>query len=158
MLKQFDYSERNASMNSLMSKLNKMLRSRERTNRKDFIFATEYERILWVNVTHEYEKSTPIFPINVITTLYDYFSKELIRYAHINEKLMTKVCIIHGSSNVDEDTFFKIEQNDGSITTTYIEIFKKDSGVGVRISPIAGRRLTLKNNMILEGEKIKDGF
>ncbi len=153
LLKQFKPDERNSNIEAVMLKLRKMLMSRERTNFKDFVFATEYERILWTNVTYEYDERTPIFAINVTAILYDYFSKEMVRYANLNEKLMMKVASIHGTSTIGSDGFFKIEQNDGSFTSTYMKQFEKDSGVGVKKSAFAGKKREIKMNTIID--KIK---
>lgn len=165
LLKQFDFhivsggkSERNNNFDKVLLRINKMLKSREKTNLKDFIFAEEYEKILWKNTTYSYDKKTPIFAINVVSSLYEYFSSIMLRYANLNENIMEKLSMIHSVTDIDSKEFFDIEQNDSSFINTYIKIFEPHSGVGVKKSLFSGKKLTLKNNLIIEGKKIAEEF
>lgn len=158
LLKQFEPHERNRNFDKILTRLNKMLRQREQSNLKDFVFATEYERILWQNVTHAYDKSTPIFAVNVVTSIYEYFIPMMIRYANVTEKMMEKLGVIHVTTDLEDDEYMKIESNDSSFANTYIKVFESHSGIGLKKSKFAGRLLHIKNNMIIDGIKVKDGF
>lgn len=158
LLKGFEPHERNKAVETVMQRLYKFLKQRERTNLKDFIFATEFERTHWQQVTDDYDKSTPLYAINTAATLCDYFDVIMNRYAKLSPKVMEKFGITHNNNDSSREECFMIEQNDGSFVSTYIEKFEPFSGVSVRKSPFAGRKLTIKNNLIIEGKKIAEEF
>lgn len=138
MLKQFDFNERNSNINLVLKKINTFLRVRERSNLEDFIFATEYERILWVNTTHKYNSQTPIFALNIVCNLHSYFLEVLSKHVKLSEKLMIKLSMIHNISDSDSKIITKIECNDDDLSSTYINLFAKDSGVTIRKSLVDG--------------------
>ena len=150
--------ERNNNFNVVLSRINKFLRKRERTNKTDFVFATEFERIFWLNVTDSYTKETPIFAINIVSIFYDYFPELLKKYVGLNENIMMKLAGIHTRTKWDKKQMYEIEQIDDSFSSSYIKMLYPYSGVELRKSLFAGKLLTIKNNLIVEGKKVKEGF
>lgn len=154
----FKPHERTTAIEKVMMRLTKFLKQRERTNFKDFVYATEFERVIWENATESYDKSTPIFGINFVASLYEYFDTILNRYVKLSPKIMIRFSMVHNETGVSDDECMEIEGNDSDLLSTFIKLFEPYSDVGIRISPMAGMKLTIKNNLIIEGKKLAKGF
>ncbi len=154
----FKAHERTSSLEALVSRLTKFLFVRERTNRKSFVFATEFERVLWLNVTDKYDKHTKILALDFICSMYDYFDVQLKRFANISPKLMEKISIRAVDIDIDSKDIYEMEQNDNDLLNTFITIFEPYSGVGLKKSLFSGKKLIIKNNRILEGKAVASGF
>ena len=154
----YEIHERTKSMQILSTRLSKFLKQRERKNAKDFIFATEFERVLWTNVTDSYDKKTKIFIIDFIVQIHSYFEDIMTRFANVSPKLMLEVASCDPLQNVDSDTCVEVEANDDDLLSTFLKHFEPYSGVSKRKSLFSGKKLTLKNNLIIEGKKVADGF
>lgn len=150
--------ERTKSMQVLSTRLSKFLKQRERTNKRDFIFATEFERVMWTNITDKYNKKTRVFAIDFVVKVHGYFEEIMTRFANVSPKLMLQVASCEPLSDVDSRTCFEIEANDEDLLSTFLEIFYPHSGVAKRKSLFDGRKRTLVNNLIIEGKKVKEGF
>jgi hypothetical protein len=157
-LTHYESHERTKHMQVLSTRLSKFLKQRERKNRKDFIFATEFERVMWTNVTEKYDKKTKIFAIDFIVQLHGYFESIMTKFANVSPKLMLQVASCDPLKETDSKLCVEIESNDSDLLSTYLEIFHPHSGVKKRKSLFAGKMLTIKNNLILDGKKINDGF
>ena len=158
MMRNFEPHERTSSIETLLKRTGVFLRRREKTNRKNFIIATEFERRLWNNTTNDYDKETKIFAIDFSCKLYNYFEVHLSKYTDISVALMDKVAIQHNPTEVSINESFNIEESDDDLLNTYIKLFEPFSNVSLKKSLFAGKKLTLKNNLILENKIIKDGF
>jgi len=158
-LKNFEPHERTKAVEKVMVRLHRFLFRAEKANLKDFVFATEYERILWQNTAYEYEKSTAISSVNFVNVLYDYFGSTICKSTDLTPKLMQKFSEVKDNDReYDSNDIYKFESNSNSITSTYIKLFEKDSGIGLKRSLFAGKKITIKNNLIIEGKKIAEGF
>ena len=69
--------ERTSAIEQMLKKISKFLRHREKTNLKIFTFATEFERVLWQNVTDKYDKHTKIFALGFTISVYSYYGDHL---------------------------------------------------------------------------------
>lgn len=154
----FKPHERNSTFEKVLKRLTKMLLQRERTNTAAFINATEYERELWLKATGSYDGSVPIFAVDFVCSVYEYFEKQMHKHANLNPKLMEKMNMIHNTTEVDSKTAHEIEKNDSDLLSTYIKLFEKDSGVALKKSLFGGKKLILKNNLIIEGKELVDDF
>ena len=157
-MKNYEAHERTAVIEKVMMRLHKFLKQRERSNFKDFVYATEFERVFWTNVTENYDKKTKIFAIDFVTKLYDYFPNQMSRYVDLSEKLMLQFGMAQNNTTVSDDICLEITKNDNDFISTYINLFEPYSGVKLRKSLLAGKKLTIKNNLIIEGKKIAEGF
>jgi len=157
-LSNFEPHERTKNLQILATRLKKFLLKRERTNKRSFIFATEFERVLWLNATDKYDKHTKILALDFVCNLYDYFKDKLSRFADINEKLMEKISLLATDIECSSQDAYEMEQNDNDLLSTFITLFEPHSGVSLRKSLFAGKKLTIRNNLIIEGKKIASGF
>ena len=157
-LSNFKPHERTKNLEVLTMRLRKFLIKRERTNIKSFIFATEFERVLWLNVTDKYDKHTKILALDFVCSLYDYFKDNLSKFADVNEKLMEKISLLATDIECSSQEAYEMEQNDDDLLSTFITLFEPHSGVSLKKSLFAGKKLTIKNNLIIEGKKIASGF
>ncbi len=136
--------ERTKNIEALAKKLGVFLRQKEKSNREDFIFATEYERVLWMNATDKYDKETPVLALDFVTQLYSYFEVILSKYANVSPKLIEKIGILAIQTDISSKEAHKLETNSGSLINTYIGIFEEHSGVSVRKSLLVGKFEHLK--------------
>lgn len=150
--------ERTKSMQVLSTRLSKFLKQRQRTNLTDFIQATELEKGLWDNVTNKYDKDTRVFVIDFIVQVHGYFSEIMTKYANVSDRLMLDVAKCNPLANTDSATCIEIESNDSDLLSTFLEHFYPYSGVKKRVSIFSGKKLTIKNNLILEGKELSEQF
>ena len=150
--------ERTNTMDRVITRLRKFLIQREKANFKEFVFATELERVLYQNATDSYDKETPILALDFVTRLYDYFEPQLKKHAHINPKDMLSLGIIMTRHDLDSKQSYLLEKNSGDLLDTYIKILEPYSGVPLKKSLFAGKKLTIKNNLIIERKKVANGF
>ena len=154
----YSHSERVKPIEEVMSRTKKFLLIRERKNKKIFIFATEFERVLWQNVTDKYDKKTKILALDFTSMVYDYFPEIMSKHANINQKLMDKISVLAGMVEVEKDDLRDMESNDKDLLTTFITQFQEHSGVGMRKSLFQGKKLIIAGNLICEGKTLKAGF
>jgi len=150
--------ERTKAMQVLSTRLAKFLKTRQRTNPKDFIFATEFERVMWTNITDRYDKKTRVFAIDFVVQVHGYFEEIMTKFANVSPKLMLQVASCEPLSETDSETCVEIEANDYDLLSTFLEVFYPHSGVSKRKSLFSGRKLTIKNNLILEGKEVDRKF
>jgi len=154
----FKTHERTSAIEVLLKRLRKFLLQKERKNKKSFIFATEFEKVLWLNVTDKYDKKTKILALDFVSSLFAYFESDLDKYANITQKVIQKIDINVSNLDISSTEAYEMEQNDNDLLSTFITMFKPYSGIGLKKSLFAGKKLTIKNNLILEGKKIASGF
>ncbi len=154
----FKHFERTANLEKLSARLSKFLHKRERTNRKNFIMATEFERVFWTNVTQEYNKKTKILALDFISQLYSYYGEILAKYSGISPKLMQKIDLLATDIDATSDEIVEMESNDDNLLATYVTLFEPYSGISLRKSLFSGKKLTIKNNLILEGKTVDVKF
>jgi hypothetical protein len=154
----FKPHERTNAMDIVITRLRKFLLKRERINLREFAFCTEFERVMYQNATDSYDKATPIFALDFVTRLYDYFEPQLKKHAFINPKLIEKIAMVMTRTDIDSKQSYELEKNSGDLLETYIKVFEPYSSVSVKKSLFQGKKLTIKNNMILEGKEIASGF
>ena len=157
-LSNYKHNERTASLETLAKRLKKFLLKREKSNKRSFIFATEFERIFWLNVTDKYDKTTRILALDFVTSLYSYYGDILSRYSDISPKLMEKIDILANEADATSEEIYEMEQNDKDLLTTYVNMFEPYSSVKMRKSLFAGKKLTIKNNLIIEGKTLDEKF
>ena len=150
--------ERTKSMQIVSTRLSKFLKERERKNKRDFIFSTEFERVLWGNITDKYDKKTRIFAIDFIVQVHGYFEDIMTKFVNVSPKLMLQVASCDPLAETDSKTCYEIEQNDNDLLSTFLEQFYPYSGVAKRKSLFSGKKSTLVNNLIIDGKKVKEGF
>ena len=157
-LKNFKSHERSKHLEKLMKRLHKMIIGHARKEHQEAIFVSEFEKLLWIEATKKYEEGHPIIGIDFCALVYSYYAAPLKKYGNISEKLIEEVQVHAKSDHIPSDEYIELESNGEDILSVYIKELEPHSGIGLRVSLFAGRRLTLKNNLILEGKKVKDGF
>jgi len=158
MLRNFEPHEQTQLFAKVSRKIKKFLMEKQKKVLNDFVFATEYERILWQNATDKYDKQTPIFGMAFVSELHEYFSEIAQKYIKVSSKEIEKLGVKYDGVNVDSKKGYEIESNGTDLLSTYIKLFEKDSGVGVKKSLFQGKKLIIKNNLIIEGKRVASGF
>ena len=154
----FKPGDRVSSIETVMIRLSKFLKKRQRTNTKSFIYATEFERVLWMNVTDKYDKKTKIMALDFVSKVYEYFPNIMNKYAGLSNKIMEKLAFLATTVEVSSSECYEMERNDDDLLSTFINQFEPYSGVGLRKSLFSGKKNVIKNNMIIDGIKIAEGF
>ena len=157
-LSSYEHFERTSNLEILSKRLRKFLLKREKINKKSFILATEFERVFWMNVTNKYDKKTKILALDFSISLYSYYGEILSKYSDVSPKLMEKIDVLAADVDVPSEEIYSMERNDKDLLTTYVTMFEPYSGVKMRKSLFAGKKLTIKNNLIVEGKKVASGF
>lgn len=157
-LKAFEIHERTKEIELVMARTYKFLTHEEKHHKADFVYATEIERALYHNAVMAFDGETPIFALDFSVRLYEYYPKQLKRYANISEKIMEKIDITATKRVVAKEKEYEIESNSSDLLDEYIKQLAPLTGVQLKKSAFAGKKLTIKNNMILDGKKVAAGF
>ena len=154
----FSFSERTKHLEVVLKRVTRLLKKREKSNLKEFVFAEEFERVLWKNAIEQYHEETPILGVDFVVSLYFYYPDILKRYAGLSEKNMLDFSASVESSHISNSEYKELESNDDDLLSTFVKLFEPFSGVGLKKSAFAGKLLIIKNNLIRDGKSIKDGF
>ena len=154
----FAFSERTKQLEVVLKRVTRLLKKREKSNFRDFVFAEKFEKVLWQNATEQYHKETPILGVDFVVSLYFYYPAILNRYAGLSEKNMLDFAASVDSSHIGSNEYRELESNDDDLLSTFVKLYEPYSGVGLKKSAFAGKLLTIKNNLIIEGKSVKDGF
>jgi len=157
-LSNYKHFERTAHLETLSKRLKKFLLQREKSNTKSFILATEFEKVFWENVTDKYDKKTKILALDFVTSLYSYYGEILNKYSSISPTLMEKIDLLANETDASSEEIYEMEQNDKNLLTTYVTLFEPYSGIKMRKSLFAGKKLIIKNNLIIEGRTLDEKF
>jgi len=134
MLKHFEPHEQTKLFSKVSRKIFKFLIRKQKESARDFVIATEYERILYLNATEKYDKETPIFGMFFVSELYEYFDEIIYKYVNISSTEIEKLGVKYNGGGVDSETSYLIEKNGTDLLSTYIKLFEKDSGVCLKKS------------------------
>jgi len=157
-LSNFEIHERTKEIDEVLRRTKRFLMRRERLNNTEFVYATKLERAVYHNAVPAFSSDTPIFALDFSVRLYDYFQTQLNKYASVNPKLIEKIDIAANKRVVDSKKEYEIESNSSDLLDEFIKQFEPLSGVALKKSLFAGKKLTIKNNMILEGKEVANGF
>ena len=157
-LKNFEPHERSKYLEKLMQRLHRMIIGEAKRDKLQGAFTSEFEKQLWIRSTNKYEAGHPIIGIDFCALVYSYYGAPLKKYGNITDKLMEEVQAHAHSDHIPSDEYRDLECNGDDILSVYIKELEPHTGIGMRVSAFAGKKFTLKNNLILEGKKIKDGF
>lgn len=158
-LKQFEIHERTKEIDEVLRRTKKFLKKRERVNFAEFKYATEIERSSYHNAVLAFSGDTPVFALDFAVRLYEYYEPQLKRHANINPKLIEKIDIAAASKRVVErEREYEIESNSTDLLDEYVKQLAPLTGVELKKSAFAGKKLTIKNNMIIDGKKVAAGF
>ena len=158
MLVKFAPHERTKHMELIAKRLRKYNLHQEKTNFKDFVFATEFERVFWEDVTDKYDKDTPVFGVNFVCDLYTAYEKLLHKQTTISFKHIENMGKDYLGGEIDTQKIREIEDNNNSLVNTYIDMLEPYSGVARKRSAFAWKKLIIKNNLIIEGKTVKEEF
>lgn len=153
-LSNYSWQEQPSSLKVLNARIRKFMISRAKSNQKEFMEAMLIERAVWKKTTESFDAKTPLFVVDLVCKLYSYYSEPLNKYAKISDKIIDRVSLIQ---NVSISTDVQLEFNDDDIMDKFSELFEPFSGIK-RKSAFSGKKSLVKNNMILEGKKIAEGF
>jgi hypothetical protein len=157
-LSNFEIHERTKEIDEVLRRTKRFLMRRERINNTEFAYATKLEKGVYHNAVLAFAGDTPIFALDFSVRLYEYFEKQLTKHASINPKLIEKISIASNKRVVDSSKEYEIESNSSDLLDEFIKQFEPLSGVPLKKSLFAGKKLIIKNNMILEGKEITKGF
>lgn len=126
----------------------KFMRQRSKSNRKLCLDVIKKCDKSWKRtVSHFTESKLKIEAKATISAIYNYMPKEIEKFANITDKHIENFMII----SIDD---YEAEKN-SSIVVDYL---MNDLGFEKKKSLFMGKRNILKNNLIIEGKQIKEGF
>jgi len=143
---QYEAGELAKSGEKIRGRVAKFLRQRSNSNEKLLREVILKADEAWKKSINEY-MTTAIEAKSTIAKIYDYFQKELEKFANIKEKDIELFTM-----QMTHDA--EAEHNSRMV----IDFLVQQLGIEKRVSAFSGKRLTIKNDMILEGIAIKDGF
>ena len=158
LLTKFEPHERTKHMELVLKRLKKYNMHQEKVNKREFIFAIEFERVFWQNVTDKYDKETPVFGVNFVADLYTAYEQLLHKQTKISFKHIENMGKDYLGGEIESKKMREIEDNNDSLVNTYIDMFEPYSGVARKRSAFAGKKLIIKGNLITEGKEVKEGF
>jgi len=138
----------NSTGEKVRKKCAKFMRQRANSNRQDFLVAVKATDEAWRNTINYFAKEKlKIEAKTTITAIYNYFAPEMQKHLKLTEKQMEQFSII---STDDAEA----EAN----SSTVIDYLVEQMGIEKKKSAFAGKKLTIVNNLILDGKKIAEGF
>jgi len=126
----------------------KYMRQRSKSNRKLFLQAIKKTDKAWKNTINHFAKEKLRIEAKItITSIYNYMPQALEKFANIKDKdielfMMRTIDDIEAEKNSD----------------IVVDYLMTEIGIDKKVSLFQGRKLTIKNNLILEGKKIANGF
>jgi len=140
--------ELNSTGEKVRKKCAKFIRQRLKSNRQDFLAAVKKTDEAWEKTKNHFAKEKlKIEAKTTITAIYNYFAPEMQKHLKLTEKQMEQFSII---SSDDAEA----EAN----SSTVIDYLVEQMGIEKKKSAFAGKKLTIVNNLILDGKKIAEGF
>ena len=158
MLVNFKPHERTKHFELIAKRYTKFLKQTERKFIKDFVFATEFEKVFWKNVTDKYDKSTPVFGVHFVADLYDYYEAILKKHTMVSFKHIELMGKDYTGGEVERSEMRSIEDNNNDLLSTYVSMFEEYTGIGLKKNLFQGKKLLIKNNIITDGKEVRDGF
>ncbi len=134
MLVNFEPHERTKHMELVMKRLKKYNMHQQKVNKREFVFATEFERVFWQNVTDKYDKETPVFGVDFVSELFITYEKLLQRQTSITFKHIENMGKDYVDGGVESKKAREIEDNVGSLLNTYVDMFEPYSGAARQTS------------------------
>ena len=145
---EYKAGELNSTGEKVRKKCAKFMRQRANSNRQDFLLAVKKTDEAWRNtINHFAKENMKIEAKTTIAAIYNYFDPEMQKFLKLTEKQMEQFTII---------TTDDAEAESNSITV--IDYLVEQMGFEKRKSAFAGKKLTIVNNLILDGKKIAEGF
>lgn len=148
MFKQYKAGELNKRGELVRSRNAKFLKSREKTNIKIFVSTMNNTLKKWNEIVNHFaEENMKIEAKATISAIFNYSPELFKRFANITDKHIESFMII----SIDD---YEAEKN-SSIVVDYL---MNDLGFEKKKSLFMGKRNILKNNLIIEGKTVKEGF
>ncbi len=130
----------------IRGRIAKFIRQRSKSNQKMYVEVIMKADEAWRKTINEY-KTTSIESKSTIAKIYDYFGKELERFANVKDKDIELFTM-----QMTDDA--EAEHNSRMV----VDFLVQQMGIERRKSLFEGKRLQIKNELILEGKTVKDGF
>ncbi len=138
----------NSTGEKIRKKCAKFMRQRASINRQDFLTAVTATDKAWIaTINHFIKEKMKIEAKTTIAAVYNYFASEMQKFLKLTEKQMEQFAII---STDDAEA----EAN----SSTVIDYLVEEMGIEKNKSAFAGKKLIIKNNLILERKQIAEGF
>ena len=157
-LRNFQPHERTLEIEQTLVRTKKFLMQRQRINLREFIYCEKLETALYENACASFSGDTPVFALDFTVRLYGYYEAPLKRHVNITPKMMEKIDLSATKRVVDRSKEYEIESNSSDLLDEYIKQLEPLTGVKLKKSAFAGKKLTIKNNMILDGKEVASGF
>jgi len=146
----FEYKagQLNTTGEKVRKKVAKFMRQRAKSNKSDYIFSVQKTDEAWrATIDHFAKYKMKIEAKTTISAIYNYFAPEMQKFLKLSEKQMEKFAI-------DSTSDAEAEAN----SSTVVDYLVQQMGIEKKKSAFAGKKLTIKNNIILDGKIVKDGF
>jgi len=145
---EYKVGELNSTAEKVRKKCAKFMRQRAKSNRADYITAVNATDEAWrKSIDHFAKYEMKIEAKTTISAIYNYFAPEMQKFLKLSEKQMEKFAI-------DSTSDAEAEAN----SSTVVDYLVQQMGIEKKKSAFAGKKLTIKNNIILDGKIVKDGF
>mgnify|MGYP006883057660 CR=1 FL=1 len=150
LLSSYNPNDTNKNIKQVRRDTKKLMMSRSKTNPKEFKEAIAIADKAWrdtINHFCEVEEKMEIEALYATMTVFNLYEAPLKRFANITNKKIENIMF-------NTDTTYKHQVNSEKAMNYYLDLLAESTGVHRRKSAIAGRAITIKNNLIIEG-KIK---
>ena len=148
MLCNYEAGELNSSGEELRKKVAKYMRKRSKSNHKEFVETITTTDIAWkATIFHFLKDKMKIESKATIAAVYNNFQDVCVKYIGIKEKRFEKFMIGSVSDAESEINSDKV-----------IEFMLNELGFESKRSAFSGKRLTIMNNLILDGKSIDNKF
>ena len=145
---EYGQGELSSSGELVRKRIGKFMRQRAKTNRKTLLNAIKTTDKAWrKTINHFANDRLSIEAKTTIAVIYKYLEKDLEKFANIKDKDM-EMFSIQTTSDLEA------EKN----STTIIDYLMNEIGIEKKKSLFSGKKLIIKNNLIVDGFKIAQGF
>ncbi len=145
---EYEVSELTSSGELVRKRIAKFMRQRGKSNRKIFIQAIKKTDKAWKKTINEFAKQKlSIEAKATIAAIYNYMPNDLENFANVQDKHIEQFMI----TAVDD---YEAEKN----SSVVIDYLMADLGIEKKKSLFAGKKFTIKNNLIIDGKQIAVGF
>ena len=138
----------NSTGEKVRKKIAKFMRQRSKTNEADFIFSVKKTDEAWRKaINHFAKENMKIEAKTTITAIYNYFAPQMQKFLKLSEAQMEKFAIM-GTDDAEAE----------ANSSTVVDYLVEQMGIEKKKSAFAGKKLIIKNNLILERKQIAEGF
>ena len=148
MFHNYGHKELNSSGQLVRKRIAKFMRHRGKVNHKLTVSVINKCDLAWrKTISNFLKQNMKIEAKSTIAAIYNYFPNEIKKFTKVTDEHIEKFMIV----SVDD---YEAEKN----SSVVVDFLMKELGFEKKKSLFAGKKLTLKNNLIIEGKQVREGF